>query len=241
LSGIIFFCMFTLKLLNPEEKQERSFWLFLKKEKKHRRCFRMRAFSIVEVMISSAVIAVGLTAILQLLASSLASSFRETDAIVAIGLAQEGLEYAYNVRDNNIVNGRPSFPTSGAFKFPGTAGRDFCGPSFTNPGFVLSGASRNCFANATNSEHRYSLNLFMGTFYGFENAITHFARVVSINLDDVTNPGNAEITSIVWWGQSNVRPAGVFPGPSADSIDVSRCTRANQCVYVRAVLADWKP
>jgi len=192
-------------------------------------------------MIASAIVAIGLTAVLQLLSSSLNNSFRDTDAIVAIELAQEGLEYAYNVRDNNLVNGRRAFPIANPFKFPGTTTRDFCGPSFSNPTFVLSGAGRNCFPNAKQSEHRYSLNQQLGTFYGFEDTVTHFARVVSINLDDISDPNNAEITSIVWWGQSDVRPTGVFPGVNADSVDVSQCTRIKHCVYVQAVLTDWKP
>ena len=208
---------------------------------------RIRAFSMVEVIIASAIVAIGLTAVLQLLSSSLNNAFRDTDAIVATELAQEGLEYAYNVRDANLADSTVSppgsanaFPTSGTHKFPGTAARDFCGPDATTPRFILSGAGRNCFANAKNSEHRYSL-VPVGNFYVFQDAVTHFARIVSIELDDVSAPKQAEITSIVWWGRSDVLPTGVFPGVSADSVDVSQCTRANQCAYVRAVLTNWKP
>ena len=201
---------------------------------------RIRAFSMVEVIIASAIVAIGLTAVLQLLSSSLNNAFRDTDAIVATELAQEGLEYAYNVRDVNLADSTVSppgsanaFPTSGTHKFPGTTARDFCRPDATTPRFILSGAGRNCFANAGNSEHRYSL-VPVGNFYVFQDGITHFARVVSIELDNVTTPTQAEVTSIVWWGRSDVLPTGVFPGVSADSVDVSQCTRANQCVYVRA-------
>ncbi len=208
---------------------------------------RIRAFSMVEVIIASAIVAIGLTAVLQLLSSSLNNAFRDTDAIVATELAQEGLEYAYNVRDANLADSTVSppgsanaFPTSGTHKFPGTAARDFCGPDAATPRFILSGAGRNCFANAKNSEHRYSL-VPVGNFYVFQDAVTHFARIVSIELDDVSAPKQAEITSIVWWGRSDVLPTGVFPGVSADSVDVSQCTRANQCAYVRAVLTNWKP
>ena len=208
---------------------------------------RTRAFSMVEVIIASAIVAIGLTAVLQLLSSSLNNAFHDTDVIVATELAQEGLEYAYNVRDTNLADSSVSppgsanaFPTSGTHKFPGTAARDFCGPDATTPRFILSGAGRNCFANAKNSEHRYSL-VPVGNFYVFQDAVTHFARIVSIELDDVSAPKQAEITSIVWWGRSDVLPIGVFPGVSADSVDVSQCTRANQCVYVRAVLTNWKP
>jgi len=197
-------------------------------------------FSMVEVIISAAIVAIGLTAVLQLLSSSLNTSFRDTDAIVAAELAQEGLEYAYNVRDNNFANGRPAFPTAGAFQFPGTAGRDFCGPDFATPTFVLSGGGQNCFPNAKQSEHRYSLTE-IGDFYGFQNAVTQFARVVAIELDNGANPTQATVTSIVWWGGSNVLPAGVFPGVNADSINVSQCTRAHQCVYTQAILTGWKP
>lgn len=201
----------------------------------------------VEVIIASAIVAIGLTAVLQLLSSSLNNAFRDTDAIVATELAQEGLEYAYNVRDANLADSTVSppgsanaFPTSGTHKFPGTAARDFCGPDAATPRFILSGAGRNCFANAKNSEHRYSL-VPVGNFYVFQDAVTHFARVVSIELNDTSAPTQAEIISIVWWGRSDVLPTGVFLGVSADDVDVSKCTQANQCVYVRAVLTNWKP
>ncbi len=232
--------MSVLKRMSQDKKCHRFFLLFSGQRKEKANVSRMRAFSILEVLIATAIVAIGLTAVLQLLSSSLNNSFQDTDAIVAVELAQEGLEYAYNVRDNNLVNGRLAFPTAGAFRFPGTAGRDFCGPDIASPTFVLAGAGRNCFANALSSEHRYSLNQ-VGDSYRFQNTITHFARIVSINLDNVAAPTSAEVTSIVWWGQSDTLPAGVFPGVTADSVDVSQCTRVNQCAYVRAVLADWKP
>ncbi|MBP7811856.1 MAG: type II secretion system protein [Candidatus Moranbacteria bacterium] len=201
---------------------------------------KSRAFSLVEVIITAAIVAIGLTAMLQLLSSALNTAFGDTDAIIAAELAQEGLEYAYNVRDTNLANGRLAFPMSGAFQFPGKNNRDFCGPDFVTPTFVLSGVGKNCFASARQSETRYSLAL-QGNFYRFQNAVTHFARVVSIDLDNNTNPTQAEVTSIVWWGESDVLPTGVFPGVNADNVDVSQCTRAHQCVYTRAILTGWKP
>ena len=225
------------------ERRPVFFWLF-SEQVREKSFSRMRAFSMVEVIIASAIVAIGLTAVLQLLSSSLNTTFHDTDAVVATELAQEGLEYAYNVRDNNLAissaGNANAFPTSGERKFPGTAGRDFCGPNATTPGFVLSGSNRNCFVNAQSPERRYSL-VPSGSFYVFQDAVTHFARVVSIELDNTSTPTQAEITSIVWWGRSDVRPEGVFPGRDADSVDVSRCTRANQCVFVRAVLTNWKP
>ncbi len=227
--------MSALKRMNQDKKYRRCFLLFSRQRRQRAGVLRARAFSIIEVLIATAVVAIGLTAVLQLLSSSLSNSFQDTDAIIAVELAQEGLEYAYNFRDNNLVNGLAPFTN-----FPGSAGRDFCGPDIASPTFVLAGVGRNCFANALSSEHRYSLNQ-VGDSYRFQNTVTHFARIVSINLDNIVTPTSAEVTSIVWWGQSDTLPAGVFPGVTADSIDVSQCTRVNQCAYVRAVLADWKP
>lgn len=201
---------------------------------------RLRAFSIVEVIIASAIVAIGLTAVLQLLSTSLNTSFRDTEAIVAVELAQEGLEYAYNVRDNNLTDSREAFPASGMFQFPGSSTSDFCAPNVNNPTFVLTGGNQNCFSDTSSPESRFSLAQ-SGNFFVFQDAITHFARVVSIELDNVAAPTRAEITSIVWWGRSNVRPTGVFPGTTAASVNVSECTRENQCAYVRAILTDWKP
>lgn len=199
----------------------------------------LRAFSIVEVMIASAVVTIGLLGLLQLLVSSLGASFRDTNALVAAELSQEGLEYAYHVRDNNFVRNYPAFPTMGDSEFPGKAHVDFCAPDFETPTFALSGDNKNCFSSTQWSEQRYSLAP-QGNFYASQDTVTHFARVVFIQLNDLANPTSANIISIVWWGGSDVPPAGVFPANN-DSVDVSRCTQVNQCVYTRAVLTDWKP
>lgn len=231
------------RVMNRDHKEHGRTVVFscpLSGQKKSGNAFRVRAFSMVEVIIASAIVAIGLTAVLQLLSSSLNNVFRDTDAIVATELAQEGLEYTYNVRDSNLAATSDAFPTSGTRAFPGTSSRNFCRLDATTPRFVLSGASRNCFPDARRSSRRYSL-VPVGNFYVFQNAVTHFARVIFIELDDVSDPQQAEVTSIVWWGRSDVRPAGVFPGATANTVDVSQCTRANQCVYVQAVLTNWKP
>lgn len=225
--------------MNQKKENNTQFFVSKKKAGKNsgHRC--KRAFSIVEVMIAASIISIGVLAVLQLLYSSLGSLLRDSDAIVATELAQEGLEYAYNVRDNNLANGRPAFPTRGDNKFPGTISRDFCRLDSVTPFFILSGVNRNCFPNASQSQHRYSLNQ-VGAFYSFQNVLAKYARVLTIELDNTAAPKSAEITSIVWWGGSDVPPTGVFPGVTADSVNLSQCTRINRCVYIRTILEDWR-
>lgn len=192
-------------------------------------------FSIVEVLVTTAVVAIGLTAIVQLLSSSLKVSFNNRDLVVGTSLAQEGLELAFNFRDNNLANGVLPFDN-----FAGANNRDFCRLDYLVPGFILSGGSRNCFGSVpVDPSARYSLELNGGG-YMHVNGVRKYARVIAVARDMVNTPPRYQtITSIVWWSGSNARPAGVFPNNIAGNVNVANCTVANSCAYVQATLHDW--
>lgn len=69
----------------------------------------LRGFSIVEVMIAVAVIGISLVVILQMLAKGILQSTENSRAIIAAELAQEGVELARNVRDNDFAAGNDGF------------------------------------------------------------------------------------------------------------------------------------
>lgn len=192
-------------------------------------------FSIVEVLVTTAVVVIGLTAIVQLLSSSLRVSFSNRDVVIGTSLAQEGLELALNFRDNNLANGVLPFDN-----FAGANNRDFCRLDYLVPQFILSGGSRNCFGSVpVDPSVRYSLELSGGG-YTHVNGVRKYARAIAIARDTVNTPPRYQtITSIVWWSGSDARPAGVFPDNIAANVNVANCTVANRCAYVQATLHDW--
>src|SRR3989338_5479549 len=66
-----------------------------------------KGFSIIEVIISVFVIAVGLVSIIGLIAGSLRESINSRNQTIAANLVQEGVELVRNVRDNNWASGDP--------------------------------------------------------------------------------------------------------------------------------------
>lgn len=78
-----------------------------KPDTKNRIIKNRRGFSIIEVIISVFVIAVGLVSIIGLIAGSLKESINSRNQTIAANLAQEGVELVRNVRDNNWASGDP--------------------------------------------------------------------------------------------------------------------------------------
>ena len=60
-------------------------------------------FSLGEVLLAGFVLTVGLLSISALMAKSLKNSFENRDSIIAVELAQEGVELVRNVRDNSFI------------------------------------------------------------------------------------------------------------------------------------------
>ena len=60
-----------------------------------------KGFTLLEVMVAMMVIVVGLLASLFLIAFTISSGAADKDRIIAIQLAQEGIELIRNIRDDN--------------------------------------------------------------------------------------------------------------------------------------------
>ncbi len=195
-----------------------------------------RGFSVLEVLIAVFVTSVGLTAVLALLTGSLKTSLDNRDALVAAGLAQEGIELIQNIRDNNIAAGRADFPTSGDFRFPGINGRYFCGQ-----GSKPDGAALTCRSNL-NSPHRYfSLSDEASGWYLSETNRTRFGRIIRIVPDSRVAPTVVTVQSVVWWGSSARLPSGVFPViAGVTTVDPRKCTMSNRCTIVMSELRHWR-
>ena len=69
----------------------------------------LKGFSLMEALLATFLLSVGIVAVLSLMASSLRSSMVARDQEIATLLAQEGVELVRNVRDNNWADGNDSF------------------------------------------------------------------------------------------------------------------------------------
>lgn len=182
----------------------------------------LRGFSLGEVLLAAFVLTAGLLSVIALMASSLRNSLETRDAIIATGLAQEGIELVRNVRDNDLAAGNDGF-----MLFSNSAKHcrvDYIAPS----------TSLDCSSNASDihsgNPGRYYLQYLNGLYAHANTDSARFSRYIFIDYDP--NPTNmATVRSFVYWG-------GEVPSiPNGSS---SNCIVADKCVFTEVTLTAWK-
>lgn len=78
-----------------------------------------KGFSLIEVTLATFLVSLGLVTTISLLSRAFADSADARNQSVAALLAQEGIEYVRNIRENNWVDGKPA--TSSYTGFSGSA------------------------------------------------------------------------------------------------------------------------
>lgn len=179
-------------------------------------------FMMAEAVLSMFVVTTGLVAILALFSSSLRDSFGTRDAIIAVELAQEGVELVRNVRDNGFINS-PANPFSNNF-FPGL---QHCYIDYNSSSLACAGTLYGVIST-------YVLNYSAGGFYTHASGTpSKFSRYVYINYDSTTQ--TAAVTSFVYWGYTgSTMPSNITSGSTAS------CTVANKCVFTNITLTGWR-
>jgi type II secretory pathway pseudopilin PulG len=173
------------------------------------------AFSFIEVMLSVAILSVGIVGMMPLFISNLRVSMDSRDQIIADMLAQEGTELVQSLRDNNLVSGVSGGIFDGA-TFPSSSSNN-CRISYDTDKIICDGA--------------YQLNLDSNKFYTHSTGtvVTKFQRKINVtyspNSDNATAT-KAEIVSMVIWAGSTF--------PATDSCNVS-----TKCVYAKLILTKW--
>ena len=172
-------------------------------------------------MLAAFVLTIGLTAVVALIGNSLKNSFETRDTIIAVGLAQEGVELVRNVRDNDFVTS--------------------CGDGTCNDGFTVFSNDKHCridytdatdnldCASSVGSLSRYRLQYANNFYQHNSGADSRFSRYVYINYSQTDN--EALVRSFVYWG-------GLFTPPSNGS--AAQCTVAKKCVFTEIKLTSWK-
>ncbi len=189
-------------------------------------------FSIAEVVLSGFLLTTGIVSVMSLYTVSHRSSFDTRNMITAAELAQEGVEIARNIRDNNTAYRADNWETGDncrgsivgncdPFRYFPTGTNLNCNVSYNSSGATAFDCSSPQIAVTTNAS---------GFFHNGAGAVTRFYR--QIKIDHTGGSDTARIQSFVTWKD----PGANLNGAGA----ITWCTPYNQCVYTELFLSRWK-
>lgn len=215
----------------------------------------LKGFSLGEVLLSIAVLTVGILPILGALVGALNTSLDSQETVIASGLAQEGAELVLNVRDNAILHGYDPFD---AF-YQLVAGQVWvdnnrCRISLTDSNGlneVLDDPSSahqiDCgsFGGGALPPNYFDLTPDANGVYKHMDTPGKFERRIYLDLSpgfffNNSVPGSSlesyDVVSAVYWGAY---------GDTATNVDtkanlLANCTVAKGCVYTMVKLAPWR-
>jgi len=184
----------------------------------------LKAFSMLELLLSVFGMSVGLMTIVAVMSGSLRHSYDTRDAIIASGLAQEGVELVRNARDNN-------------FDPIATSGNGF--NRFTNKNHCKIDVNVNVSQNLqcgngedrpSNNPSRYYLQYTAGVYQHANSTKERFSRYINIEKNGNNANERATVRSFVYWG--------AVPGGLHSNAD--NCTLEQKCVFAESFLTAWK-
>lgn len=161
---------------------------------KHNRKGVQPGFSILETLLASFVLVVGLVAAVQIFAPIMQTMGLTRDRIVAVGLAQEGVELVKNVRDHNMLLSGQDFTARGI------GGATYCIDtySFTDN----SNVTASCGSGALQLQNKRYVHS-AGTSTGFrryirtDSSVNDSLHVVSfVTWDDTAIPNNINVCTL---------------------------------------------
>ncbi|MFA5962308.1 MAG: prepilin-type N-terminal cleavage/methylation domain-containing protein [Parcubacteria group bacterium] len=189
----------------------------LKKNKKH----NYAGFSFMEVMLSVAVLSIGVMGVLPLFTSALRQSLDSRDQIIGAMLAQEGVELVQNLRDNNFKNRVDAF--SGAFPADDTVN---CRIDFQSALDCSSTLFRLYADNVTNF---YKHSTTSATITKFRRRVNIDYSLIDGSDSDAENAAKAKVYVTAGWGA-----AGLPSSPNS-----SNCNTNNKCAFAIVTLTKW--
>lgn len=184
-----------------------------------------RGFSLLEVIIAIFVLTIGITGALKLIVSTLTNSINTRNAVIASGLAQEGVELVRNIRDNNMLYVLDNLSRDRETNFSGHGFPVY--PNNFNCVFDYTynyALPTNCGASVADNAPDTELYIDSFGYYAHLGVTkTAFRRYVKFvydtkGFDAYLNkpPVGVTVTSYVWWGAS--KPAN--------------CNLASKCISV---------
>ncbi len=153
---------------------------------------RSLGFTLLETIIAIAILSAAILGPLELASRTIGSAVVSRNQITAFYLAQEGIEYVRNVRDDNFLNGRGWL--DGLSDCLGAGGCAVDVPNYdpANP----SASSAACSGECPNIKYDEAGGYFYNYLSGEE---TIFRRTVKITPDIGGNPDEANVKSVVYW------------------------------------------
>ncbi|NTW15460.1 MAG: hypothetical protein HGA38_03745 [Candidatus Moranbacteria bacterium] len=183
----------------------------------------VKGFSLAEVLLSVAVLVIGILPVLLSMTRGFGASLRSRDIIAASELAQEGIELLKNVKDNNVLAGNESLtawlPASSS---PWTANDcriDIGVAALNSPGTDIS-----C------GQSSFDLSESGGSFRHTGTAGKYRRRIY---LSYANNAQQEQVTcvSAVYWG--------TYSQVSSAAEIRANCRPAAGCVYAESTLTPW--
>jgi Tfp pilus assembly protein PilV len=175
-----------------------------------------KGFSLGEVLLSVFILGVVMVTIMMVFSNSLRELMDERDNIIAIMLAQEGVELARNIRDNNWAD------RSG----PGdTAPADFDNFHNTDNDSCRVDIDATNITSCGNSTNHKQLYLNGNNFYIHDGSgtATEFKRQINLDYDG----DNLIVTSYVTWNNASLPTSKI------------NCTVSSKCVFSETTLSKW--
>lgn len=167
-------------------------------------------FSMIEIMVATFLVSVGLVAVLSLLGVGVRQATSNKNNLIAAFLAQEGGELVRNIRDTNWVNGKESF----------------LGIDYVDNCTIDASSFNNLDCNSPDFSLYYDGSVYRND--GLESEKTIFSR--EIIMEDVAGGEQKLVTSVVVWGENF---------PSGD-VDEKNCNSGSRCAFSKISLTKWK-
>lgn len=215
----------------------------------------LKGFSLGEVLLSIAVLTVGILPMLGALVGALNTSLDSQETVIASGLAQEGAELVLNIRDNAILGGHDPFDAfyqlvpgqlwldnnrcrisladsngvNGALDDPSSAHQIDCG-SFGGgplpPNYFDLTPDGNGVYKHMDVPGKFERRIYLDLSPGF-----FFNKAIPN-----TSIESYDVVSAVYWGTYGDTATNVNTKANL----LANCTAAKGCVYTRVKLAPWK-
>ncbi len=187
-----------------------------------------KGFSIGEILLAAFVLSVAMLAAVNLLLTGFSHSADSRDHIIASMLAQEGIEIARNIRDNNWATGTDTFSVVNFPDIDRAADNTPLGCSVDKDSLVIRGTCNDVDASKILRINANGYYMRLGvTRIKFKRKIMvqyYDSNGVSTNRAGATT---AKLTSVVVWGANWPR------------IDLADCNASTRCAATVSVLTKW--
>jgi len=181
-----------------------------------------RGFSLIEVLVTVFILAIGLVAVSTLMADNIKSSENAKNQIIASQLAQEGVELVRNMKDNGLLD--PSYSDSSA-----------CTPASKCINLRIDKDDTIFNTNNTLDKQLYLNGNFFYTHAA--GTPTKFYRRIDLTVAGAKATTNRVITatSYVTWNNMGFTVAAGIVDVSGN---ITNCNIGNKCVSVVSVMPD---